>query len=539
MWYDSKWFWRLLEIFPGLAAWVFILAPFALAFIVPVWVAVFILVYCVYFLFKTFNIGRHLVTGFWRLRRNTRVDWFARLQKTENISHLSEYLGGIYQRERNRYNYEDWLLVKNLNGDQRLVKNWHEIIHVVVIAVLNETYDIIQPTVDAIVESAYPSDKIIVVVAAEDRCRAKTVPTLERLEKRYKHKLLDFRYYFHKVAKNEVIGKGPNITSGGKKFWEDFKEKLDPADVLVTNIDADHLVHKHYFSRLAYLYAIDPARENKTYQPVPILFNNIWDAAFFCRISAVASSFWQIVEAMRPFRLRTFAAHTQSLKTLLVTDFWSINTIVEDGHQYWRTYFATNGDIDMVPLFIPVYQDAVHGDTIWQAFVNQYKQRRRWAWGVSDFPFVVKNVFAHKEISVFERCLQVFRQFSGNFVWSTSSFVLAFAWIPLFFNHRFQNMVFAHNLTIYTSTILRIVWIGIIINIWISMILLPPRPKRYTKWKNIEMIAQWILAPITTILLSSLPALDSQTRLMIGKKLDIFWSVPKVRKSELTTLKEK
>jgi hypothetical protein len=190
----------------------------------------------------------------------------------------------------------------------------------------------------------------------------------------------------------------------------------------------------------------------------------------------------------------------------------------------------------MVPLFIPVYQDAVLGENVRQAFVNQYKQRRRWAWGVSDFPYVVKKNLEHKEISLFERCLQTFRQFTGNFSWSTASFVLAFAWIPLIFNKHFQNMVFAHNLTIYTSTILRIVWIGIVVNIWISMILLPPRPKKYTKWKNLELIFQWVFAPVVAIFVSSLPALDSQTRLMFGKKLDKFFSVPKVRKSEVTTL---
>jgi hypothetical protein len=536
-WSEKKWFIRFLEIIPGLSAWLFILSPFVLAFIVPVWVAIFILVYCVYFLFKSANIGRHLVTGFWRLQRNVKTDWLLRLKKTENLSELESFLERIYREDKNRYNYEDWLYIKNLGKEQNLIKKWQDITHVVVIAVLNEDYEIVQPTVDAIIESDYPSEKIMVVIAAEERCKGETSEVIERLEKRYKHKLADFKYYYHKVAKGEVIGKGPNISYAGKHFWKDYEGKLIPEDVLVTNIDADHLVHKHYFSRLTYLYVIDPARSNKTYQPVPLLFNNIWDAAFFCRIQAVGSSFWQIIEAMRPFRLRTFAAHTQSLATLLVTDFWAINTIVEDGHQYWRTYFAFNGDCDMVPLFVPVYQDAVHGDTMWEAFVNQYKQRRRWAWGVSDFPFTVLNCIKHKEIPIFERLLQIFRQMAGNFSWSTSSFVLAFAWIPLFFNTTFQNMVFAHNLSIYTATILA--WVGLVINIWISMILLPPRPKRYTRWKNLEMIAQWVFSPITAIVVSSLPALDSQTRLMIGKKLDKFWSVPKKRVSELTTLNEK
>lgn len=536
---ESKWFYRFLEIIPGLLAWLFILSPFIFAFIVPVWVAIFILIYCVYFLFKSVNIARHLISGFFRLQRNMRVDWLSRLKKTENIDELRKYLKKQYQLKKGIYNYEDLLQIQNLLGDQGIIKNWKAITHVIVVAYLNEPYEILDPTINAIINGDYPSKKIMVVIAAEDRNRGETEIILEKMKNKYANRLAEFKIYWHKVAEGEVIGKGPNISNAGKMFFKDYGEKLNPEDVIVTNLDADHIVHRQYLSRLTYLYVIDPNRDRATYQPVPLLFNNIWDAPFFCRIQAVGSSFWQMVEGMRPFRLRTFAAHAQSLATLLVTDFWATNTIVEDGHQYWRTYFAYNGDISMVPLFIPVYQDAVLGENVKEAFVNQYKQRQRWAWGVSDFPYVVKKSLEHKEIPLYEKLLQTFRQFAGNFSWSTSSFVLAFAWVPLIFNKHFQDMVFAHNLIFYTSTILRVVWIGIIINIWISMILLPPRPKKFTKWKNLEMVFQWIFAPIVAIFVSSLPALDSQTRLMIGKKLDKFFSVPKVRKSEVTTLYKK
>jgi hypothetical protein len=528
-WADSKWFLRFLEIIPGLSAWIFILSPFILAFIVPVWVAIFILVYCLYFFFKSLNIARHLIFGFFRLRRNMKVDWLERLKKTTDISLLEKSLAETYRHNKTNYNYEDWLLVDNLHGDQTQVKDYRDIIHVVFIAVSVEQRDVLEPTIKAICESDYPSEKIMIVLAAEDRCKKITEKDILWLKKKYMSKFYDIRHYYHIIGPGEVIGKGPNITSGAKNFWKDYKGKLNPKNVLVTNLDADHIVHHEYFARLTYLYVLDPARDNKTYQPVALLFNNIWDSAFFCRIQAIGSSFWQIVEGMRPFRLRTFAAHTQNLNTLLATNFWATYTVVEDGHQYLLTYYTFNGDVQMVPLFLPVYQDAVYGKNMWESFKNQYKQRRRWAWGVSDFPYVVINNIRHKEIPLINRLLLTFRQFAGNFSWSTSSFVLAFAWIPLFFNTKFQDMVIAHNLIIYTSTILRIVWIGIIVNIWISMILLPPRPKKYKRWKNLEMIFQWVFAPITAIFVSSLPALESQTRLMIGKKLDVFWITPKTK----------
>ncbi|MEK7077792.1 MAG: hypothetical protein AAB928_01720, partial [Patescibacteria group bacterium] len=58
--------------------------------------------------------------------------------------------------------------------------------------------------------------------------------------------------------------------------------------------------------------------------------------------------------------------------------------------------------------------------------------------------------------------------------------------------------------------------------------LLPPRPPRYGRHKYIWMILQWALVPFTTIIFGSIPALDAQTRLMLGKYMG-FWVTPKSR----------
>jgi hypothetical protein len=309
--------------------------------------------------------------------------------------------------------------------------------------------------------------------------------------------------------------------------------EIKPENVLVTNLDGDHIVHREYFARLTYKYTIDPNRDRKTYQPVPVLFNNIWDAPAPNRVCAMSSSFFQIVEAVRPFRLKTFASHSQSLQTLLITDFWSNKTIVEDGHQFWRTYFAYNGDHEMVALFIPIYQDCVLAETYYATFKNQYLQMRRWAWGISDFPFVIKGYIKHPEISLGEKFLQVFRFFSGHFSWSTASFMLAFAWIPLLFNQDFQDTVLAHNVTVVSSTIMNLAWVTLFANIWVFFTLLPPKPRHRRKTRYLGLVLQWILVPVVALFFSAIPALESQTRLMLGKYLDVFWSTPKIRKTKV------
>ena len=99
------------------------------------------------------------------------------------------------------------------------------------------------------------------------------------------------------------------------------------------------------------------------------------------------------VSSMRPHALRNFSSHAQSLQTLIDTDFWSVRTIVEDGHQFWRTYFRYDGDHQVFPVYVPVYQDAVLAKGYRRTLKAQFIQLRRWAWGASDVAYVIETGF--------------------------------------------------------------------------------------------------------------------------------------------------
>jgi hypothetical protein len=188
-----------------------------------------------------------------------------------------------------------------------------------------------------------------------------------------------------------------------------------------------------------------------------MFYNNIWDAPAPMRVIATGNSFWLLMETMRPHRLRNFAAHAQSLAALIDTDFWSTTTIVEDGHQFWRTYFTYDGDHEVVPVFTPVFQDAVLAATYIKTFRVQFLQLRRWAWGVSDFPYVVRMSIANQRIPWSNKLVQIMRLFEGHFSWATAPLILTFvAWMPLYLNRQFSYQSLAHNLPIITSQILTI-----------------------------------------------------------------------------------
>src|SRR5690606_8038819 len=134
-------------------------------------------------------------------------------------------------------------------------------------------------------------------------------------------------------------------------------------------------------------FVINPNRHRRTYQPIPIYANNIWHAHTVSRLTAWGSSFWQMAEASRPWRLINFSTHAYSLKMLEEMGYWSVDVVNEDSRQFWNAYFAFDGDHKTVPIYLPVHMDAVVADDVWTTLKNQYLQKRRWAYGIEHLPF--------------------------------------------------------------------------------------------------------------------------------------------------------
>jgi len=254
------------------------------------------------------------------------------------------------------------------------------------------------------------------------------------------------------------------------------------------------------------------------------------------RLIAMGSSFWQMVVASRPSRLRNFSAHTQSLDALIATDFWSKTTIVEDGHQFWRSYFVFHGNHQVVPIFVPIYQDAILGSTIFLTIKEQYLQKKRWSWGVSDIPYVFYHSLTDKKIHWSDRLANSLILFEAHWSWSTGSLILAlYSWIPIVVNSEFSNSVLAFNFRHIYTVIAGLAYIGMITSLIISTLLVLPRRKsRATNWR---ILFDWILTPfvlpITNIFFSAIPAFESQTRLMLGMKPKVFRVTIKFRKNSL------
>ena len=544
-WVDSEWFQRLLEIIPGTITWLTFILPIVCSLVWPVAVAYFIIAFDLYWSVKAFRLSFNLIRGYRRLQWAKRINWHGRLAQVLDLntsiaqvsgaknaflkahSGVNHVWGGQPAAIRKQYHelvLEDRRLRSLASGASTML-NPGEVYHAVIMATYNETIEILDPSVRALLDVDYPHNRIIFVLAYEERGGERTRDNARLIMERYQDKFAFALAVEHpQDLPGEIIGKGGNITYAGRKLTEEIRKRgIDPDHVVVTTLDADNRVSPEYLAYLTYEYAIDTNRKYKSYQPVPMFYNNIWDVPAAMRVIATANSFWILMEMMRPHRLRNFAAHSQPLSALIDCDYWSVTTIVEDGHQYWRTWFRYDGRYDVVPIFMPIYQDAVLADTYWKTFQVQFLQLRRWAWGVSDFAYAVRHSCANRRIPWGRKLPQLFRLIEGHYSWATASLLLMFtAWLPLYLNRQFSYMSLAHTLPVITSRILTIGSVSLALTIIISVIMLPPRPARYRRIRFMGMLAQWILMPVVSIVFSAFAAINAQTRLMFGRYLEFY-----------------
>ena len=159
---------------------------------------------------------------------------------------------------------------------------------------------------------------------------------------------------------------------------------------------------------------------------------------------------------------------------------------------------------------------------------NIYKQQRRWGYGVENVPYFFFGFYKNKLIPLKKKLYYIFNILEGFHSWATNAVIIfLLGWLPVAVGGAtFNQSVLSLNLPQFTRVIMSLAMIGLISSAVLSIVLLPPRPLRYRRFKYLWMVLQWLLFPVTAIILGALPGLEAQTRLMLGKYLG-FWVTPK------------
>ena len=216
-----------------------------------------------------------------------------------------------------------------------------------------------------------------------------------------------------------------------------------------------------------------------------------------------------------------FSTYTASLKMVDTIGYWDVDVIPEDWRLFFKAFFALEGKVTVEPIFLPVMADAAEAETPWQNVKDQYHQIKRWAWGVSDTPYVIKKWFLVERMPFWEKTVRVLRVMQDHFLWPVNWFAITIgALLPPLLNKDFARTVIGKTLPQVTSGILTVSLFALVVMLILNFKLRPKREKRIPIIGGLIEVMEFVALPIVGFFFTALPGLDAHTRLMLGKYLE-------------------
>ncbi len=486
---------RLFEIIPGAVSWGIIVFILILSIWNPVASAVIILTFDFYWIIRTVYLTTLLIMAHRKLSRQKNRDWLQDCQ-------------GLVPKQ-----------------------DWQRLYHLIIFPVYKEGLEILRPSLRALRECRYPKEKMIVVVSFEERY----VPSKDNariLESEFKDSFFGYLSTFHPDGlAGETRTKGANATWAAKQARDFLDAKAIPyGDIVASCFDADTCVDPGYFGCLTYHFLTTPEPHQASYQPIPVYNNNIWYAPSFARLVETSASFSQMIESMRLEKFVTFSSHSMSFKTLVKINYWPVNMISDDSVVYWKAFLFYKGDYRVVPLYITVSMDIAYASNLFKTIVVQYKQKRRWAWGIENFPFLASNFVGNRDIPLPKKIRRLYHLLESHITWAVwAVIIVVLTPLPILLGGAlFNQMSIGYNLPRIAGLLFNFTLVASLIWVLLSRTILPPRPADVKWTKNIVMVLEWVIVPFIILILGSSPALDAQSRLMLGKYME-FYPTEKIR----------
>lgn len=490
---------RTLEIMPAFLSYGTLVLFVYLSFRKPVWAAYLTIMFAGYWFFKTAYLSIHLRHNFKRMRHNMQLNW---RDKVRALPHSDPE---------------------------------HHYVHMVMLPFFDEPEEVIDESVGSYANDDWDPTSIILVLAIEERAGDAAERVARAIEEKYRGTFMHIHVSRHPMdVPGDIPGKGSNLSYAAESARSLLDARGIPYErVIVSAFDADTVVYPQYFACLTYHVLTDPHPERASFQPVPLYNNNIWTAPMLSRVMAYSSSFWQMIQQERPEKLATFSSHAVLFSTLRDTGYWQRNVVSEDSRIFWNLFVRFDGQYRVVPLAYPVSMDANVAPSLAQTVRNIYKQHRRWTYGVENVPYLIYCSLKNKRMPWRVKGKAIVVQIEGFWSLATHPLVLfAIGWLPLIVGgSAFHTTVLSYNLPLIAKSFLTAAMFGLVVSAAICMHLMPPPPVPASRTRRALMLVQWILVPATMVAFSSIPGLESQTRLALGRYLG-FWVTPKSRTAQ-------
>ena len=475
---------RALETLPAITSWVLLTSPIWASFFIPVIVAYYIILFDLYFFIRSASLGINAVRGYIKIQQTIKMDWENKLKAySTDIEHVR---------------------------------------HVIFIPTYKEPTEILQRTLSFLSEQEFPAKQINICLATEEREKGVSKKA-EELRKQFGGKFGNFWITNHKLSPGEVIGKSSNLAYAAKEVEKKITQaSYDKNFIIATSCDADVSLHPKYLPVLTYEFLTNPNRYYRFWQAAILFYNNIWRVPIFIRVVHTIYSINGVASLMSPGANFNYSTYSLSWKLLERSDYWDADVIPEDWHLFFKSFFKERGEIELESIFLTHFADAVEGKNYWDAIKAQYLQSRRWAWGVTDIAYAIKQFILHRrEVSFINFSFRFLRALEQHLLWPVNWWFLTLgATLPPIINPTFRYTNLGYNLPKIAAFILTFAIIFLIFVIIVDWLLKPPRPAYFKKTLLPFTIIQYVLLPVTGFIFSSLPGMDAHTRLIFGKRLE-------------------
>ncbi|MBI4036484.1 glycosyltransferase family 2 protein [Candidatus Daviesbacteria bacterium] len=479
---------RLLEILPGALTWLALTSPIWLSFTLPFAVAYLIILADIYWLFNSLKIAILIFIGYKKFTWAAKQNWLEELE-------------------------------------QDFPRQWEKYYHLLLLPTYKEPLEVLAPAFEAIAHSSYPQKKLFLAVGFEQRDDLKKINETKKYLAKYSKKIGGVFTTIHPFGlSGEVPGPGTNRNWMIKNAVSEFKKLgIKPEDVFVTTLDADFVIHPQFLAGALHKYLKTPEneRDKRSFTGVFLYYNNYWQAPAPMRVIASGTAFWQISEMVGSDKYINFSSLSINLKSLLDVGLWIPDKVNDDAGFFWKAYYYFDGDYKVIPHYLPISADTVVDVNLLKTFQNQYLQLKRWAYGVEHLPFIIKQYFKNSRLDFWNKTDRLIFIIWSYLKWGTLALFITFGGVLIgFINPQYSESVVAYNLSIASSWVLTIAFLGLFSTIYVHEKTIPKRPPNWSLIKKFFSYFQWLLVPIVLVTIASLPAIDAQTTLMLGKYLE-------------------
>jgi hypothetical protein len=473
---------RILEVLPPVVTWVALTSPVWAAIVAPELLGYFLVAFSAYWLWRSGEFAVGLLIGLARLYGSQRRDWVT---------------------------------------DGGELPGYSRVHHLVMVPTYREDDQILSETLECIATQTVPAERIAVVLAFEER-DSEAPARARRLTRRFAHRFGEWLVTMHPDSPGEVRGKSSNLAWAARRAQDELMatSRLDSRNLLITVCDADSRMDQQYLAALTYEVLAHPNGRLHVYQPAILFYANYSRLALPLRAVSSVFSLYSLARLAAWHRLVPQSTYSLSWWVARRVGFWEVDVVPEDSHMFFKVWLHFGKRVRARAIFLPVFADAAEGVNLWRSATSTYQQIRRWAWGVSDVPYLTLRTLRAQHIPWYIRVMRLGWYVEEHLLWPSHWFLLTLGgMLPPLLNQVWARSAIGAWQTSAFSTLLGLSLPALVLAIVADIVIKWRSDPTHDPWVLLGALPGFALLPLTGLALVAIPALDAHTRLLFGRTL--------------------